>query len=98
MSDDGVDPAFLDHPVAAKGFKRERIPKLEVYRAQAGAPLLDPHDADIVAIASDQRLDTRLPRFHLDDHTAITDSVLRHQGARLKRSRRRRRRPLTDAR
>ena len=30
-----------------EGFKRERIPKLEVYRAEVGEPLLHPHDGDI---------------------------------------------------
>jgi molybdopterin-guanine dinucleotide biosynthesis protein B len=61
-----------------EGFKRERIPKLEVYRAQVREPLLHPHDADIVAIACDQQLNTKLPQFNLDDHAAIADFVLRH--------------------
>ena len=63
-----------------EGFKRERIPKLEVYRAEVGEPLLHPHDGDIVAIACDRRLDTPLPQFDLDDHNAIADFVLRHVG------------------
>lgn len=64
--------------VLVEGFKRERIPKLEVYRAQVGEPLLHPHDADIVAIASDQQLNATLPQFDLDDPIAIADFVLRH--------------------
>jgi len=64
--------------VLVEGFKRERIPKLEVYRAEVGEPLLHPHDADIVAIASDRRIDTTLPQFNLDHHAAIADFVLRH--------------------
>lgn len=63
-----------------EGFKREHVPKLEVYRAEVGEPLLHPHDEDIVAIASDQRLDTKLPQFNLDDHTGIADFVLAHVG------------------
>ena len=66
--------------VLIEGFKREPIPKLEVYRADVGEPLLHPHDADIVAIASDQRLDTRLPQFDLNDHATIADFMLRHVG------------------
>ena len=63
-----------------EGFKRGKLPKLEVYRAAVGEPLIHPHDPDIVAIASDARLDTRLPQFHLDDAPAIIDFVLRHVG------------------
>jgi molybdopterin-guanine dinucleotide biosynthesis protein B len=63
-----------------EGFKRERVPKLEVYRAVTGEPLLHPHDRDIVAIASDRRLDTKLPQFDLDDAPGIADFVLRHVG------------------
>lgn len=63
-----------------EGFKREHVPKLEVYRAEVGEPLLHSHDEDIVAIASDRRLDTKLPQFNLDDHTGIADFVLTHVG------------------
>jgi molybdopterin-guanine dinucleotide biosynthesis protein B len=63
-----------------EGFKREKFPKLEVYRAQVGEPLLHPEDPDIVAIASDQRLDARLPQLDLNDPPAIADFILRHQG------------------
>ena len=66
--------------VLVEGFKREAIPKLEVYRAEVGESLLHPHDENIVAIASDRRLDTRLPQFDLDDHTAIANFVLSHVG------------------
>lgn len=63
-----------------EGFKRERIPKLEVYRAEVGEPLLHPHDSDIIAIASDRPLNAALPQFDLNDHTAIADFILRHVG------------------
>ena len=36
-----------------EGYKREPHPKLEVYRAGVGKPLLHPDDPAIVAIASD---------------------------------------------
>ena len=61
-----------------EGFKRERMPKLEVYRAATGEPLLHPQDQDIVAVASDQRLDTKLPQFHLDDAPGIAGFILKH--------------------
>src|SRR6185369_2881429 len=54
-----------------EGYKREPIPKLEVYRSVTGESLLFPQDAHIVAVASDQSVDTRLPQFNLDDAPAI---------------------------
>jgi molybdopterin-guanine dinucleotide biosynthesis protein B len=64
--------------VLVEGFKRERVPKLEVYRAATGEPLLHPQDRDIAAIASDRRLDTKLPQFDLDDTPAIAAFILQH--------------------
>ena len=61
-----------------EGFKREHVPKLEVYRAEVGEPLLHPHDEDIVAIATDQHLDTPLPQFDLNQPERIADFILRH--------------------
>ena len=66
--------------VLVEGYKREAIPKLEVYRASVGEPLLHPHDQHIVAIASDVRVQTALPQFDLDDAPAIRDFVLRRVG------------------
>jgi len=66
--------------VLVEGFKRERVPKLEVYRASTGEPLLHPQDHDIVAIATDRRLDSTLPQFDLDDAAGIADFVVRHVG------------------
>ena len=62
-----------------EGFKREPIPKLEVYRSVVGEPLLFPHDEHIVAVASDARVDTRLPQFLLDDIAAIADFIEQHE-------------------
>ena len=61
--------------VLIEGFKREHVPKLEVYRAVTGEPMLHTQDRDIVAVASDQRLDTKLPQFDLNDVPAIADFV-----------------------
>ena len=63
-----------------EGFKRESIPKLEVYRASVGEPLIHPHDANVVAVASDALLDTQLPQFDLNDEAAISDFVLNNVG------------------
>jgi molybdopterin-guanine dinucleotide biosynthesis protein B len=65
--------------VLVEGYKRERHPKLEVYRAVVGKPLLQPDDPAIVAIASDQPLPAaRMPVVDLDDVDAIVDILLRH--------------------
>jgi molybdopterin-guanine dinucleotide biosynthesis protein B len=63
-----------------EGFKREPIPKLEVYRAALGEPLLSPDDHNIVAIANDQRIGTKLPQFDLDDVEAIASFIRKHVG------------------
>ena len=66
--------------VLVEGFKRERVPKLEVWRAATGEALLHPEDRDIVAIAADSRVDTKLPQFDLNDAPAIAQFALRHVG------------------
>jgi len=65
--------------VLVEGYKRERHPKLEVYRAGNGKPLLHPDDPAIVAIASDEPLPAaRVPVVDLDDIERIADIVIRH--------------------
>jgi molybdopterin-guanine dinucleotide biosynthesis protein B len=63
-----------------EGYKRERIPKLEVYRAAIGEPLIHPHDENVVAIATDMRLDTTLPQLDLNAPQEIAQFVLEHVG------------------
>src|ERR1700704_2932644 len=57
--------------VVVEGFKREPHRKIEVHRAANGKPPLFPDDPEIVGIASDIKLETRLPTVHLDDIPAI---------------------------
>ncbi|MGH8694663.1 MAG: molybdopterin-guanine dinucleotide biosynthesis protein B [Burkholderiales bacterium] len=68
--------------VLVEGFKRQPIPKIEIHRRAAATPLLHPDDPHIVAIATDVDLDTRLPRFGLDDYEGIARFILRHVGMR----------------
>jgi len=83
-----AEPALEDHIkrisscdlLLVEGFKRERIPKLEVYRSTVGEPLLHPHDESIVAVASDGPVATRLPRFDINDAPGIAGFILRHVG------------------
>ena len=60
-----------------EGFKREPIPKLEVYRAVVGEPLIHPHDRNIVAVASDAPVETALPTLDLNAPREIADFVLK---------------------
>lgn len=54
--------------VIVEGFKRLSHPKLEVYRAAVGKPLLHPDDDCIVAIATDAPLpQAQVPVLSLDD-------------------------------
>ena len=62
--------------VLVEGFKREAHPKLEVYRASVGKPLLHPDDPNIVAIASDGPVTARVPVVSLDDVDAVADILV----------------------
>ena len=63
-----------------EGFKFAPIAKLEVWRAETGEGLLHPNDPHIVAVASDAKVDTRLPLLDLNDHDAIAAFVVMHLG------------------
>lgn len=63
--------------VVVEGFKRELHPKIEVHRQATGKPPLHPHDASIVAIASDTAFPAAgVPVLGLDDVAAIAGIVL----------------------
>jgi molybdopterin-guanine dinucleotide biosynthesis adapter protein len=59
-----------------EGFKHAPIPKLEVWRATTGEPLLHPNDPHIVAIASDAQVETQLPLLDLNDDGAVARFIL----------------------
>src|SRR5258708_408066 len=63
--------------VIVEGYKTQPHPKLEVYRASVGKPLIYPNDSRIVAIATDAPLPgTALPVIGLDDIDTIADVLL----------------------
>jgi molybdopterin-guanine dinucleotide biosynthesis protein B len=65
--------------VIVEGYKREPHPKLEVYRAANGKPLLHPDDPQIVALATDAApASVRIPVASLDDIEGIADILLKH--------------------
>ena len=64
-----------------EGYKREAIPKVEIWRAEVGKPLLYPTDPHIVGLASDDALPAALRepvfrRFGLSEIDAIAQFAL----------------------
>jgi molybdopterin-guanine dinucleotide biosynthesis adapter protein len=66
--------------VIVEGFKSEPIPKVEVHRRASHAPLLHPEDPNIVAVATDEPLDTALPQIDIDDAAAVARFIVKHLG------------------
>ena len=65
--------------VLVEGYKAEPHPKLEVYRAAVGTPLLHPNDPAIGAVASDEPLPAaRVPVVDLHDVERIAELLIRH--------------------
>jgi molybdopterin-guanine dinucleotide biosynthesis protein B len=63
--------------VIVEGHKRHPHPKLEVYRAEVGKPLLHPDDDWIVALASDAPVPgARVPVLDLADAEKIADVMM----------------------
>jgi molybdopterin-guanine dinucleotide biosynthesis protein B len=64
-----------------EGYKAHPIPKLEIWRAEVGKPLLHPGDPHIVGIATDSPCDlpsgtaARMPVFALSDFDAVATFV-----------------------
>ena len=57
-----------------EGFKRHALPKLEIFRAALGKPLLQPDDDCIVASPTDAPLpQSQVPVLMLDDIESIAD-------------------------
>jgi molybdopterin-guanine dinucleotide biosynthesis protein B len=60
-----------------EGFKFAPIPKLEVWRAETGEPLLHPNDPHIVAVASDAKVETKVPLLDLNDVDGIASFIVK---------------------
>ena len=82
---EGPEPALRDllarlsrtDLVIVEGYKRERIPKLEIHRVEVGKPLLHLEDDWIVAIASDTKLpQASIPVVDINDVAKIADILL----------------------
>jgi len=64
--------------VVIEGYKAEPLRKIEVHRAGNGKPFLFPTDSDIVGIAADVEVETRLPIVHLDDIAGVAAMMRRY--------------------
>ncbi len=65
--------------VLVEGFKRDPLPKIEIFRAANGKPPLYPDDRNIVALISDDADPLGgLPHASIDDVAAAADLVLAH--------------------
>lgn len=61
-----------------EGYKQEPIPKLEIYRAAVGEPLLHPEDPNVVAVASDGPITSQLPVLDLNRPEQIADFIVQY--------------------
>ncbi len=66
--------------VIVEGYKTAAIPKIEVHRRAGQTPLLYPDDAHVIAVATDEPLDTQLPQLDVDDPQAVARFIVQHQG------------------
>lgn len=79
------EPSLQDHLrrlapcdwVIIEGYKREPVPKIELWRRELQRPHLYTDDPNIVAVASDEPLpDCPLPVLSINDPEAIVDFIL----------------------
>ena len=67
--------------ILVEGYKRDAHAKIEVYRAEAGHDLIQPHDPLVRAVATDADLGTvSVPLLDLNDTKQIADFILREVG------------------
>lgn len=66
--------------VLVEGYKSEPIPKIEVHRRASTSPLLYPDDPQVVAVATDEPLETPLPQLGLDDAESVAHFVIQFLG------------------
>jgi molybdopterin-guanine dinucleotide biosynthesis protein MobB len=70
-----MDRAQLDL-ILVEGFRAVPFPKIELHRRSTGRPLLHPQDSSIIAVASDEPLQTALPQLDLNQPDQVAAFVL----------------------
>lgn len=66
--------------VLVEGYKRDAHPKVEVWRAETGHPLIQPVDPLVRAVATDASLTLPVPVLDLNDTRTVADFILREVG------------------
>ncbi len=61
--------------VIVEGYKREKRPKIEIFRSAVHETPRFLHDPDLIAIASDTKLDLKVPVFDLDSPEGLADFI-----------------------
>ena len=65
--------------VLIEGFKRDPLPKIEIFRSANAKPPMHPNDRNIVALIGDAAESSAgLPQASIDDVSAAADLVLAH--------------------
>ena len=74
---DDLLPYFNDMDLLiTEGFKRDRAPKIEVFRAQRHRHPACKDDDTLIAVVSDTPLDLTVPQFASEDIQAITEFIV----------------------
>lgn len=66
--------------ILVEGFKHADIPKIEVYRATLGKPLLYHQDATIIAVASDTPIQSARNCLDINAPMQVTDFIINQSG------------------
>ncbi|CAG9408173.1 molybdopterin-guanine dinucleotide biosynthesis protein MobB [Providencia alcalifaciens] len=69
------DPASLDL-ILVEGFKSESIDKIALFRSDVGKPLNGLIDEYVVAVASDEIIDTDVPQLDINNPEQVADYIV----------------------
>ncbi|EKT57100.1 molybdopterin-guanine dinucleotide biosynthesis protein MobB [Providencia burhodogranariea] len=69
------DPDSLDL-ILVEGFKHETIAKIALYRSEVGKPLAGLIDQHVIAVASNQIIDTTIPQLDINNPEQIADYIV----------------------
>ncbi len=64
--------------VIVEGYKRERRPKIEIFRSDVHEKPRFLNDPDLIAIASDTKLDLNVPVFDLNNPEGVADFICKY--------------------
>ena len=64
--------------ILTEGYKKENLPKLEVFRSKVHKAPLFKGDKSLLALISDDPIDLGVPRFSLNDGQKLADFLIRH--------------------